>query len=294
MRVLVLGATGSIGTAVAAVLHANGHTVIALARSHMRKSELEKLGYQTVFGDIRQPKVWSKIVHEVDAIVHVAATFTDDMGEVDRGLIEELESQASIRAHPMRFVYTGGCWLYGATGNRIATEESPINTIGPFTWAVENPQFLLDSTSFVTAIIHPAMVYHPEGGVFTSILQDIANKRPIKVYGNKNTRWTLVHRNDLATAFLLLLEQDALVGHFNASAEIGVPIGQIASSIAERAAADLPLVEISLEDAVSELGSWAEGLTLDQQMASPKLEAAGWVPVFTDYSTVKMDVLKPE
>ena len=284
MRVLVLGATGSIGTAVAAELKARGHSVVALARSQSSNEKLDKFGYETVFGDLRHPANWIAVVHSVDAVVQVATTFTDDMGYVDRQVLEEISAQTVGRSSPLRMIYTGGCWLYGATGNTVATEETEFNPISSFAWMIDNARFLLDHSGFNAAVIHPAMVYHSEGGVFDLFMEQAAAGCPIEVWGNSSVRWPLIRRDDLATAYCLLVEDDALGGHFNGSSETGVRVGEIVAHIAQLARSELPFIERTLEDVVNEYGDWAEGPTLDQQMASDKLRTAtGWAPKITDY-----------
>lgn len=93
MRVLLLGATGFIGSAIIPELLEYGHSIIALARSDTADQQLASIGVNVVRGDLREPEKWSKYIHEVDAVIHVAATFTDDMGDVDRKVIEELVAQ---------------------------------------------------------------------------------------------------------------------------------------------------------------------------------------------------------
>ena len=67
MKVLILGATGSIGTAVAAEMAAHGHQVRALARSDASAGALSGLGHQILLGDLRDPDAWANAVNEVDA-----------------------------------------------------------------------------------------------------------------------------------------------------------------------------------------------------------------------------------
>src|SRR5437016_5034036 len=39
-------------------------------------------------------------------------------------------------AGPARLIYTGGCWLFGATGDELATEETPFRPLPAFAWMV--------------------------------------------------------------------------------------------------------------------------------------------------------------
>jgi len=286
MKVLVLGATGSIGTAVARELAGHAHTVLALCRSDTSERDLKALGYETLRGDLRRPEDWAGAVREVDGVIQAAVTFTEDMGDVDRGVVDALIAAAPPSTPPVRFVYTGGCWLYGATGDGIATEDSPFNPIPSFAWMVENGGRLIASGKFSTAVIHPAMVYHRAGGVFTRFLEKAEAGAPIEVWGGPETRWPLIHRDDLAVAYRLLLENPDLKGHFNASAQTGVPVGEIVKAVAAKYDAPLEVVIRSKEELVAEHGAWAEGPTLDQQMASDKLRrACHWRPRFDAFET---------
>lgn len=286
MKVLVLGATGSIGTAVARELAEYGHTVIALCRSEASERGLKELGYETLRGDLRRPEDWADAVRQVDGVIQVAVTFTEDMGDVDRGVVEALIAAAPPTTPRLRFIYTGGCWLYGATGDTIATEDSPFDPIPSFTWMLENAERLTASGKFSTAAIHPAMVYHRPGGVFTRFLEKAEAGEPIEVWGGPETRWPLVHRDDLAAAYRLLLENPDLNGHFNASAQTGVPVGEIVKAIAENHDSPRDIVIRSKEQLVAEHGAWAEGPTLDQQMGSEKLRGAcNWRPRYEAFET---------
>jgi nucleoside-diphosphate-sugar epimerase len=284
MKVLILWATGSIGVAVAAEMAAHGHELIALARSASAAEALKAKGYEILHGDLLRPTEWADAIRTVEAVIHVAATFDDDMEVVDRNLITTLIAAAGSTERPIRFVHTGGCWLYGATGDQVATEAMPFDPIPAFEWAIETANMLVASAAFCTAIIHPAMVYHKGGGVLSGFMEDAKAGRPVALWGPTKTRWPLIHRDDLAVAYRLLAEQTDLTGHFNAVSEVSVPIGDIAEAIG--AAMDLPLEfkNRDIDASISELGSWAEGMFLDQQMDCPRLIAeAGWSAKITDY-----------
>lgn len=285
MRVLVLGATGSIGTAVAATLRRRGHSVLALARSPGAAASVSAAGHDVLDGDLRRPEAWRDAVLEVDAIVHAAVDFASDMGAVDRALLSNLAEAAVSARTPPRFLYTGGCWLYGATGDVAATEETPFNPIASFAWMVDNAAFLAKTGAFDLAVVHPAMVYGPGGGVFSRFIEQARAGRPLEIWGGADVRWPLVNRDDLATAYSLLLERPGLTGDFNVSAEAGVRVGEIAAAIDRQIGAAAGFIVRSKADVMAEYGDWAEGPTLDQRMASTRLRAAtGWMPATPDYA----------
>ncbi|WP_264210148.1 NAD-dependent epimerase/dehydratase family protein [Leisingera thetidis] len=284
MKVLILGGTGSIGTAVTQELLRHGHDVTGLSRSDASDRRLAAMGARPLRGDLRHPGCWVREVARVDGVIQLAAAFDGGMAEADTAAMAAILRQAAMRPEPLRLIYTGGCWLYGATGERVADETSPLRPIRPFAWMQKNAGTVLASPALSAAVIHPAMVYHEGGGAFSRHLDAARSARPFEIWGSISTRWPLVQRSDLARAYRLLLEHPDLTGHFNASAETGVPVARITREIARRHGHDASYVVRSLKHVLIKYGSWAEGPALDQQMASAKLRRlTGWQPVFTSF-----------
>lgn len=284
MKVLILGGTGSIGSAVTRELAGRGHQVTGLSRSEASDRKLEALGARPLRGDLRAPGDWVREAARTDAVIQLAATFGADMAEADTAAITAILRQAALRRAPLRMIYTGGCWLYGATGSRVADEASPMRPIKPFAWMRTNAGLVLSSPAVSAAVIHPAMVYHAGGGVLSRYLDAARADQPFEIWGSIATRWPLVQREDLARAYRLLLENPDLTGHFNASAEDGVPVAEIIREIARRHGHDGGYVVRSLKHVLIKYGAWAEGPALDQQMGSSKLRRlTGWAPKFPSF-----------
>ena len=280
MRILILGATGFIGTAVLTELLGHGYPVLALARSESAENRLLERGAEVIRGDLRAPPRWSRVVREVDAIVHTAATFTDDMGAIDRALVEEIVAQAELAGNTIRFLYTGGVWLYGQTGETVVSESSPLNPIPGFTWMVENSAILLQSPYFRTTIVHPGMVYARDGGALARFMP---RKGKTEIWGSPDTRWPLVHVDDLATAYRLILEGGDAGESYNVAAEQGVRQGDIAAAVCRRFNLRSDPVVLPVEQLIAQYGDGALGPTLDQQMSSQKLIGElGWKPRHLD------------
>lgn len=287
MKVLVLGGTGLIGRAVVSALRARGHDVTALARSDEAAVKLAALGARPLAGDIRTPVPWlaSAAFADIGAIIHTAATFMPDMGAVDRALIEAILAAADRdrATKRRRFIYTGGCWLYGNTGDRIADEKTPFEPLEDFAWMIKNYGQLAESEHFESAIIHPAMVYERGGGVFARFVDDATLFGRVRIVGSEDVRWPLVHSDDLGELYALALEHGRPGEAYNAAAFTGVRVGEIARAIARRKGApETPFIR-TVEDAIAEIGSWARGFAIDQQMSGAKARRElGWTPRHTD------------
>lgn len=286
MRILILGGTGSIGSAVTPELVAQGHEVIGLCRSEASAQKLITLGARPHFGDLADPKSWAAPLAQVDAVIQLAITFEEDMGAVDAAAMASIRAQACRRAVPLRLIYTGGCWLYGETGDRVAHEHSPQRPISAFAWMQETANLLLKDPNLSCSVVHPAMVYHEDGGgAFTRMIDHAMQGLPFEVWGSLNTRWPLVHRRDLARAYALLVERPDLTGPFNVSAQLGVRVGDILQEVALRHNHDASYVVRNRKHLMFKYGAWAEGPTLDQQMSAERIaQSCNWQPEFQDFT----------
>lgn len=286
MQVFILGGTGTIGTAVVAELVRRNHKVLALSRSEKSDEKLISGGATPFRGDLTEPDHWADAAVSSDAIIQAAATFGEDMADVDAKAMKALLRASEARTEPTRLIYTGGCWLYGETGDETATEDRPFDPLPSFSWMVQHAHMLLDVPNLCTAVVHPAMVYDMrDGGVFHRFLSAAKAGQRIEIWGSEATRWPLIESSDLARAYCDLVDCPNLVGHFNAVAEEGVNVGKIASVISEAYGSPREPIIRTVDEAMKKNGAWAKGPTLDQQMSARKLRSAvGWQPQITDFA----------
>jgi nucleoside-diphosphate-sugar epimerase len=284
MRILLLGGTGSIGTSVLSEFVRSGYEVLGLARSETSARTQQSSGANVLRGDLREPKKWVSKLPQLDGIVNVAGTFAEDEEATERGLLDELLAQVRNPVAPTRFVYTGGCWLYGPTDGTVATEESAFLPLPAFSWAVKHIERLLAEPGISPIVIHPAMVYTPTSGVFERMYREAATGRAVRVVGAASVRWPLVHRDDLAVLYRLALGKAAVGDSYMGCAITGVPVGQIARAFMRALRDDdrAPVV-MSEADAVAEFGHWAVGYGCDQVQSGQKAQQAlGWKPLHLD------------
>ena len=124
MKVLVLGGTGSIGAAVVDALIGRKHEVVGLARSPRAAERLAASGARPLPGDIREPFQWIAATSTADAVVQAASAFGPDDEPVEGRIVDLLIERLDASGRPQCLLYTGGGWLYGATGGAVATEET--------------------------------------------------------------------------------------------------------------------------------------------------------------------------
>jgi nucleoside-diphosphate-sugar epimerase len=261
-----------------------GHEVCGLARSDTSAAKLGESGATSISGDIAAPERWAARLPPLDAVIHAACDFNTGMGAIDRHLLDVLLPALATQPQRPRFIYTGGCWLFGATGDDVATEETPFRPLPAFAWMVPQLRRILETPEIEGIVIHPAMVYTPAGGVFVRFARDAVERDAIRVVGSENVRWPLVHSQDLATLYALALEHAPARSSYIGAVIEGLAVGRIARAFAKRFGTrrEEPQI-VSIEAIAAELGDWAKGYALDQRLNGAKARRElGWKPIHLD------------
>lgn len=277
MKIFLTGATGLIGRAVLSEVMRTGHTVEALCRSSEAVEAVSASGAIPVAGDLRRPTEWSGRAVAADLIIHTAATWSADMGAIDRYAMRCLVETVAGRA--LRLIYTGGVWLYGETGPEIRDENAPFDPIASFAWMVETARWLRSCSNVSLAVLHPGLVYDSAGN---GALARFLEPQP-EILGCDRIRWSLVHVDDLARAYLCLAETPAAIGDFIAVSQPGVPVGEIVREIQQRRGDIAPATILSRGNAIKRYGDAALGPMLDQCICGNALAPLGWMPRSLDY-----------
>jgi nucleoside-diphosphate-sugar epimerase len=284
LRVFILGGTGSIGSPIVRELIERGHEVWALARSEASAAKLREGGATAMAGDIAAPERWTPRLPLIDAVIHAACDFGNEMAAIDARLLDALLPALAAQPKKPRFLYTGGGWLFGAAGDEVATEATPFRPVPAFAWMVPQLTRILGSRDVDGIVIHPAMVYTPDGGVFSRFARDAVDRDAVRVAGSEQVRWPLVHGADLASLYALALEHAPVRSSYIGAGIDGLAVGRIARAFARRFRTSHQEPQIISPDAIAaELGEWARGYALDQRLSGAKARRdLGWTPRHLD------------
>ncbi|MGE0715512.1 MAG: NAD-dependent epimerase/dehydratase family protein [Alphaproteobacteria bacterium] len=288
MRVLVLGGTGTIGRAVVRALHDRGHHVSGLARSATAAAALRSAGAAPITGDITAPAGWMAAIDAADAVVQAACGFDRDMGAVEARLLDSLLPAMAATGRTPALIYTGGCWLYGATGDRVADEDSPFAPPSEWAWMVDHAARVRAAPGIRAVVIHPAMVWDDAGGVLRRMRDAARDGVPIYVYGAATVRWPLVHAADLADLYLRALETGRPGATYIGAAITGMTVGALACAIAARFGHPIAAPEVRpVATAMAAFGDWARGYAIDQRLSGERARRElGWSPRRLDPAAV--------
>jgi uncharacterized protein YbjT (DUF2867 family) len=197
MRVLVLGASGLIGTAVTARLLARGDDVVGVAR----RFGAEHPGLRWVRVDVGRatsPADWEPHLHGVDAVVNCAGVLQDSLGDAARGVhVDGIAAlaQACEQANVRRFVHLS------AIG---ADRES----LSPFSETKKAGESALRSRDLDWVILRPSVVVGRAAYGGSALLRGLA-ALPVQPQFPDAGPLQIVQLDDLVATILFFLAPDA-------------------------------------------------------------------------------------
>ncbi|CAM3334766.1 NAD-dependent epimerase/dehydratase family protein [Thalassospira profundimaris] len=300
MRIFVTGGSGLIGSAIVNNLICHDHHVFALARSKTSRKMLTDLGATAIMGDITDPAAWINNLPSVDAIIHTACTFDGDMAKTDRILLDHLIPAARQMPDQVRFIYTGGTWLFPQTNpHDVINESAPFAPLPDFEWMCAGIHRVLGDDGIDGIIIHPACVYatgrHGHYGMLARNIETARAENRVTVIGSPEVSLPIIHTDDLADLYRRALCHAQPRSSWFGVAINGVTNQRLAQLIAKHFGDnDCQIETISTQTAMDRLGSWAAGLAHHQAMENQAaIRDLGWSPVHQDIAADIKSMTRP-
>jgi nucleoside-diphosphate-sugar epimerase len=313
MKILVTGATGFIGAAVARKLSQRGHEVMALARSDAAAAKLRAAGLTPVAGDFAEPSSLAAPAAQVDAIVSTASIGqvegSPDAFAKDRDAVAMMTSALGDSGKPL--IFTSGSAIFGVftRGEASATvfdedhpapllasvfappqAEVPPPFIAAFAGAMapraETETAVLTAAGVRGVVIRPGLVYGNGKGYDLPNLIAMAKARGAAPHlGAGGVRQGYVHIDDLVELYVLALERAPAASMLHAVAD-EVALGDLAASVSRLVGAGNQTEALSLLEMYTRAGGGGVSLSLNKRLASHKTrEMLGWTP--TRYDILK-------
>ncbi|AQZ68535.1 NAD(P)H steroid dehydrogenase-like protein in alkane synthesis cluster [[Actinomadura] parvosata subsp. kistnae] len=173
MRVFLTGGSGFVGQHLIRRLQAEGHTVLALARSAASARKVTDAGAQPLRGDLAElagpgTPIWLDRLHDVDAVVHAAARMEfwgDDAGFLaDNHVPTVALHEAALKAGVSRFVLISAAGVSTGTQRAAVVDEStddgtPLIAYCRVKLATENALRAAPSPGTTLVILRPPFIW---------------------------------------------------------------------------------------------------------------------------------------
>ncbi len=255
-RILVTGATGFVGAAVARKLVAGGHAVRTLVRPTSDRRNLEGLGVDVVVGDLTDRPSLVQALEGCSGLFHVAADYrlwTRDPASMFKANVEGSRNilVAAGEAGVTRMVYTSSVAALGVGTDGIpGDEDTPVafeDMIGPYKQskfkAEAEVRRLIEEEGLPVVIVNPSTPVGP-GDVKPTptgrmIVEAAAGRMPAYV----DTGLNVVHVDDVANGHILAFEK-GLVGERYVLGGENMTLAAILAEIAQITGRAAPKVRI--------------------------------------------------
>lgn len=288
MRILVLGATGYLGSHIARHLAASDHQVSGLSRSSDRDAALEADGVAALRGDLTQRDAIIDMMREHDATIYAAQLMLQEEFDTIAGLLKAMEG----RSHS--FLFTSGTGLLSQRTDGAWSEDSfaeddpfiPSKYIG-YRLVTETMIRQAGSSGSVRAmVVRPPMIWgHGGCGHLRMFYTDAGRSGDVGYLGRGLNLYSNVHVDDLAEVYGLALEKGTAGALYHAVA------GELNNrTLAEAVARDLDVYARSVDfaEGVRRWGKFETlmGMATCSRSRSPRTRRElGWSPRHLDLLT---------
>ncbi len=220
-KILVTGASGLVGLATVRLLVEHGYFVRALVRKLSYISELEKMGIEIYFGDVRDYDSFKAAAEGVDTIVHLAAATkgpAKEFLEITVGGVENL-LKMTRDMNIARVIYMSSMSVYdlkdckrGQVLDEDHTLERHPEDRGPYTLSKTKAEKLvlgeLSRNRTTWTILRPSVIFGRGKNIFFGSLGFSIGKKLRILIGPGNRKIRLIHVDDVANAVILSLKND--------------------------------------------------------------------------------------
>ncbi len=243
-KILVTGATGFVGAAVARALAARGADLRLLARPQSRRDNLEGLDAEIALGDLRNADSLARALDGVEQLYHVAADYRlwtpnpQDIIEANRVGTANI-MQAALRAGVAKIVYTSSVATLRLNAQGTPVDETapaaPHEAIGGYkqskTIAERLVEDMIARQNLPAVIVNPSTPIGPRDIKPTPTGRVIVEAANGKIPGYIDTGLNLVHVDDVAAGHLAAMDRGRIGERYILGGQ-DVDFGQMLADIA--------------------------------------------------------------
>lgn len=213
-RALITGASGFIGSHLAAALTRRGYDVTCLVRANSATGILSKLGVRLVQGDLADAVSIKRAVNNVDQVYHVAgavkAVTAKQLWDVNAAGTRNVADACAARQTPPTLVYVSSIAAAGPSTEQRPLRESdicrPISNYGRSKRGGEVAVARV-ADRLPATIVRPPLVFGPRDRNTLLMVRPVWRFGTLSVPGSRQRRYSFIHSEDLADALVAAAEK---------------------------------------------------------------------------------------
>lgn len=240
-RILVLGATGYLGSSICRLLRQDNNIVYGLARSAAKASQLGAQEILAVMGDIEnQPDGYLQLIGDahIDVVIDAAGAMGASfklLEDLKRVGAARLEKAAAIGGgggggaiQKLGFIYTSGMWVHGDSLEQVADLDPVGEAAGAMTppaemvaWRPALEQSILAARDVLDVmVLRPAMMYGGTSAIWGMLFGPVlgaarsggpqsqqGSKVQVQVQAEEGCLTSLAHVDDVALGYVRAVEK---------------------------------------------------------------------------------------
>jgi 2-alkyl-3-oxoalkanoate reductase len=266
------GATGLVGSHVAALFRERGWNIRAFVRPRADLRFLEGLGCEFVLGDLLRPETLRGAARDCDAMLHAAALVAAPaVWEGYRRVNVEgtsLVLEECLRSGCPRFLHVSSVAVYGPPGahpslpiDEDAAVDLPLEPRAHYERSKRMAESIVQRASETGwTILRPAVVMGERDRNFTPRIAELAGHRLLPTVGRGDNPIPVVYAGNVAEAcWLALTRPEARCRIYNVGDDGELTQRQLLSEAAPEGALLVPLPRRVLEAFVAGMGRMATG-----------------------------------
>lgn len=211
-RVLVTGAGGFTGLALARTLAAQGRPVRGLVRRAASAPELSAAGVEVIGADVRDESAVRSALRDVDLVYHLAAVFRragvpDSEYRTVHVDATRMLIEAAADAGVRRVVHCSTVGVHGdVQGDAPATEDAPFHPMDIYQRTKLEGESMARETGrrigMQVTVVRPGPIYGPGDRRLLKLIGGVARRR-FRLLGSGRPRFQMVYVDDLIDGMVL-------------------------------------------------------------------------------------------
>ncbi|KAN0117768.1 NAD(P)-binding protein [Hyaloscypha variabilis] len=224
-NILIIGATGYVGTALSqSLLRSGNHRIYGLARSPSKALSLSATEVTPILSTspstLNSTLTTAISTHHIDIIIDVSGANQESASllalvkQIGAARLEKAAQDGVTVVPKLGFIYCSGTWVHGSSNEivndlmPVGTKDSPTPPAELVAWRCELEREVLSARDVLDVmVVRPALVYGRSCAIWTGLFEPLfqaakaGSGEVVKVAADEESRPGLVHVDDVAAGF---------------------------------------------------------------------------------------------